>query len=652
MNRKIKFGVLFVTGLLMVAGFGLYLSRNVLLRHIIDGKIEQIERHHDLSIGYVSLQMPSVNQVELKNLTIIPQQRDTLLKLSSLIIDLNFWKLLGANISVKQVQTDGLNLSFVKKNSLANYDFLFKKDSTTTIVSEPQQDFAQRVSKTLGLAFELLPNNGAIRNFTISHQSDSAFIAVEIPELTIKESQFSTEVIVEEDTLKEIWMTRGELNKANKTVKAEIFKGKTNKISLPYIDKYYGAKITFDSLSYQLTETNKSNGEIALNGEAKISGLDIFHKALSPEVINLNNGRFNYQINIGRDFIELDSTTNVEFNHLQFHPYIRANKDNRWHFIFSINKPSFPADELFSSLPKGLFGNLEGLKTSGKLSYHFLLDADFNSLDSLKLESELVPDNFHIISFGKSNLAKMSEEFEYTAYENGRPVKTFAVGPSNPDFTPLDSISPLLQMSVMQSEDGAFYYHNGFLINMMREALIHDLQVKRFARGGSTITMQLVKNVFLNRNKNIARKLEEALIVWLIETQKLTSKERMYEVYLNIAEWGPLIYGAKEASKYYFNKRPSQLTANEAIFLASIIPKPKHFRNSFNPDMTLKENMDGYYNIIANRLAAKGLISEEEASEIQPEIEVTGEAKEDFTLSRDSMKVKLLKRENTKTEEE
>ena len=93
--------------------------------------------------------------------------------------------------------------------------------------------------------------------------------------------------------------------------------------------------------------------------------------------------------------------------------------------------------------------------------------------------------------------------------------------------------------------------------------------------------MQLVKNVFLNRNKNFARKLEEALIVWLIENERLTSKERMYEVYLNIVEWGPLVYGIQEASAYYFNKRPSQLNTEESIFLASIIPKPKHFRSSF-----------------------------------------------------------------------
>ena len=138
--------------------------------------------------------------------------------------------------------------------------------------------------------------------------------------------------------------------------------------------------------------------------------------------------------------------------------------------------------------------------------------------------------------------------------------------------------------------------------------------------------MQLVKNVFLNKKKNFARKLEEALIVWLIENQRLTSKARMYEVYLNIAEWGPLVYGIHEASTYYFNKRPSQLSAEECIFLASIIPKPKHFRNSFKEDGQLKAHLSGYFKLIAGRLVKKGLITEIEADSIRPEIKVKGEA--------------------------
>ena len=139
--------------------------------------------------------------------------------------------------------------------------------------------------------------------------------------------------------------------------------------------------------------------------------------------------------------------------------------------------------------------------------------------------------------------------------------------------------------------------------------------------------MQLVKNVFLNRHKNIARKLEEALIVWLIESQHLTSKERMYEVYLNIIEWGPLVYGAAEASRFYFEKEPSELTVSEAIFLASIIPRPKHFRSVFNPDATLRENQLGYYRVIARRLAVKGLMTEEEAEAFVPDVQIRGEAR-------------------------
>jgi len=84
---------------------------------------------------------------------------------------------------------------------------------------------------------------------------------------------------------------------------------------------------------------------------------------------------------------------------------------------------------LFGSLPKGLFSNLEGIKTSGELAYHFFLDANFALLDSLKLESELKERNFRIVNYGVTDLGKMSEEFIYTAYENGQPVRTFSNRP-------------------------------------------------------------------------------------------------------------------------------------------------------------------------------------------------------------------------------
>lgn len=634
-HRKTSIILTSLLGILLIGILGLFLARNPLLQHIANKRIVSAEGTYGLSIRYNSLRMKGVDEIELQGLSIVPHDRDTLLTLQTLNIELSFWKLLTGQIEIRKVRINALNASFIKADSITNYDFLFHKKEAVQEEQTVGGDYAQKIDGMLNLVFGFLPENGELNRIHITERQDSNFVAIDIPVLAIKDNRFQTDISIREDERAQHWTVSGELNRNTHTLKTELHAQGKGQIILPYINHSFGAELTFDTLAYSLTKERKSSDRVILNGKAEISGLHVYHKALSPEVINLDRGQLAYRINVGTNYLEVDSTTNLKFNRMEFHPYLKAEKkDTLWHLTASVNKPWFPADDLFSSLPHGLFSNLEGIKTSGELAYHFLLDVDFALLDSLKLESELKEKNFRIVQYGATNLRKMSEEFVYTAYEDGRPVRTFSIGPSWEHFTPLDSISPLLQMSVMQSEDGAFYYHQGFLPKAMREALIHDLKVKRFARGGSTITMQLVKNVFLNRNKNIARKLEEALIVWLIETEKLTPKARMYEIYLNIAEWGPLVYGAYEASAYYFDKHPSQLTSEEAIFLASIIPKPKHFRSSFTEDMKLKESMTGYYRLIAERLVKKGLLNEHQADSIRPDIKITGEAQKEFETGK------------------
>lgn len=622
-----------------------YLSRNAILHHIVNKRTVAIEQQYGLSIRYNELTMNGLSEVVLQRLSVVPHHCDTLLTLQTLNVRLSLPRLLRGHLAIRNVSVDNLHASFIKENGASNYDFLFRKAKPDEPATSGKTNYAQRVGETLELLYGFLPENGELNRLCITDRNDSNFLSISIPALAIKDNRFCSDISIKEDSLTQHWVINGALNRATQTLKADIHAHEGRKVILPYITHRFGAELTFDTLAYSLTKTEESSDKFTLQGEAQVSGLHVYHPALSPEAINLNRGQVFYRINLGEKFIELDSATNIRFNKMEFHPYLRAEKkEKQWHFTASVNKPWFPADDLFGSLPQGLFGNLEGIKTRGELSYHFLLDVDFALPDSLKLESELKERDFHITQYGRTNLEKMSKEFVYTAYEDGKPVRSFSVGPSWEHFAPLDSISPYLQMSVMQSEDGAFYHHQGFLPKAMREALIHDLKVKRFARGGSTITMQLVKNVFLNRNKNMARKLEEALIVWLIETEKLTSKERMYEVYLNIAEWGPLIYGAHEAAAYYFNKRPSQLTVEESIFLASIVPKPKHFRHSFTEDMKLKENLAGYYRLIAERLEKKGLISPSARDSVRPHIEVTGTARRDFSLSKDSMNKVLEER--------
>jgi hypothetical protein len=118
--------------------------------------------------------------------------------------------------------------------------------------------------------------------------------------------------------------------------------------------------------------------------------------------------------------------------------------------------------------------------------------------------------------------------------------------------------------------------------------------------------MQLVKNVYLNRQKTLARKLEEMLMVWLIENNRLSSKSRMLEVYLNVIEWGNNVYGIGEASRYYFEKTPAELNLGESIYLASIVPRPKSSLYFFEYQGNLRSSMVGYFNTIGGLMAKRG----------------------------------------------
>jgi membrane peptidoglycan carboxypeptidase len=200
------------------------------------------------------------------------------------------------------------------------------------------------------------------------------------------------------------------------------------------------------------------------------------------------------------------------------------------------------------------------------------------------------------------------------------------VGPENPNFRSLDQIPDYLKYAIMTSEDGAFYYHHGFIPDAIRESIITNLKQKRFARGGSTISMQLVKNVFLNRNKTITRKLEEMLITWLIEYERLVSKDRMLEVYLNVIETGPGVYGMTEAARYYFNKEVKNLTLAESIFLASIVPRPKAFKYSFTEEGKLQPYLENYYSLVSSKMLAKGWITPEDYDALEPLVILSGPA--------------------------
>src|SRR5918994_1471751 len=168
-------------------------------------------------------------------------------------------------------------------------------------------------------------------------------------------------------------------------------------------------------------------------------------------------------------------------------------------------------------------------------------------------------------------------------------------------WVPYGRISDHLKKAVLLSEDASFFSHNGVDIGELKEAFKRDLETFSFRRGGSTITMQLAKNLYLNPAKNPLRKIKEIIIAWQLE--QALSKTRIFEIYLNIVEWGRDIYGAEAASRYYFCKPAANLDPLEAATLAALLPSPRNSR---------ERNILSRRNLILGRLAKVGYLSLEE----------------------------------------
>lgn len=142
-------------------------------------------------------------------------------------------------------------------------------------------------------------------------------------------------------------------------------------------------------------------------------------------------------------------------------------------------------------------------------------------------------------------------------------------------WKPLSKISSHLQRAVIVAEDATFFQHEGFDWEGIRYAAVKDLEAGAFKKGGSTITQQLAKNLYLSTDKTLMRKMQEALIARQLEHH--LTKKRILELYLNVAEWGRGVYGAEAAARHHFNKPASDLTAEEAALLAAILPAPAHY---------------------------------------------------------------------------
>ncbi len=197
---------------------------------------------------------------------------------------------------------------------------------------------------------------------------------------------------------------------------------------------------------------------------------------------------------------------------------------------------------------------------------------------------------------------------DYVSYDDDK--KAYVISRVRPkDWVELEEVSEYARWAIIVSEDWAFYEHDGVDLRQLKIALQESMMAGEFTRGASTISQQVVKNALLTDERTIWRKIQEAILTLYLE--KITTKDRILELYLNIAELGENIYGIGEASHYYFNKAPKDLNAREGAFLAMLLPSPVRYSVSFDKK-ELTEFANEQVNSILVKMRQADVFDEEE----------------------------------------
>ena len=590
--------------LLLIGGVIAYNKREALLKAGIERAISKAKRDYHLDVKIGSARFAGLRTVDLDSISVVPENRDSLMFIEKFRVGIKLLPLIMGDIKLAEVKTSKAWIHLTRRDSIRNYDFLFRKKNADTTTTGRRMHLGQLANNLLNQMLYKIPDDMDVKDLEITFRNDTGSFSLLTPTATIVDGKVKSTINV--NGRESVWHVEGEVHPADKQLNLKLF-ADGKKVELPFIEREYGLKLNFDTIRTEMKRVTKSGDDFKISGSWAVKNLLINHPRIAANDIILPEGSIDADMVFGRNFVAIDSSSVIHIKNIEANPFIKYTLSPEKIYELKLHTNELDAQQLFNSFPPGLFESLEGMQVSGKLQYdmNFLLNSKFP--DKVVFDSRLNKKDFKVISWGKSNFRKINGPFVYTPYEYGKPMRNITIGPQNPDYTPINNISPLLRNAVLTAEDPSFYSHNGFVEESIRKSIATNFKEKAFKRGGSTISMQLVKNVYLNRQKTLARKIEEIMIVWIIENSNMSTKQRMFEVYLNLIEWGRNVYGIGEASRFYFDKHPSQLNLGESIFLASIVPRPKSGLNFFEGDGSLRTGLRGYFRLIGGLMAKRGL---------------------------------------------
>jgi hypothetical protein len=641
-NQKIILFLKVLMVFLILIAIGFFVFRDSILQQAIEKASTKMEQKYNSDLSIKKASFDGFSGISLTEITLVPKNADTLFRIQKMKTSINFWHLLLGDVQLGTLEIKNGMVQLIQKGNVKNFAAFLKKDDGESTTNE-KRDYAAFAYRIISKALNLIPTDMSVENLKFKLDDNGKKATIDIKKLVLSDKELETSINVQTNTFAQRWQISGFADPRNKKADIRIFNKDTGAIKVPYFDERYNLKSSFDSIRLNIDNIDKSGDELHIDGFTSITNFRINHPKIASKDVVIKNARFDYRFLLGSDFISIDSSSTVQFNQVKLRPYISYETEVDTIYKLKVVIPKMKAQDFIFSLPDGLFTHFQGMQAEGTFDYKLDFKFNKNKPDQLVFDSNLKKENLKITKYGEANLTKLNGEFVYRAIIKNVLQRPILVGSSNPNYTPTDQISPYLRKCVLTTEDPSFFSHHGFINEAFKQSIVKNIKTKKFSRGASTISMQLIKNVFLTREKTVSRKLEEILLVYILENNRIVSKERMLEVYFNIIEWGPNVYGIGEASRFYFQKSPSELTFNECLFLARIIPSPRKFMYQFNDQGKLRDFAAKQESFLTKIMTKRGLLSIDDTIYKSQPLLISGTAKSYLRLKvQDSIPVDSL----------
>jgi hypothetical protein len=611
---------------LSLIAIGFFVFRDSILQQALEKTFFEVDQKYNSTLSIKKASFDGFSGIILTEIILVPKNADTLFRIKKMKTSVNLWYLLLGDVQLGTLEIENGMVQLVQKGTVKNFAAFLKKN-TVASKENNKRDYADFADRIISKVVHFISTNLNVKNLKFKLDDNGKKATINIKKLTLLNKELETSIDVQTNTFAQRWRITGFADLRNHKANIQIFNKDGGAINVPYFDERYNLKSSFESIRLNIQNVNKSSGELHIDGFTSITNFRINHPKIASKDVVIKNARFDYRFLLGADFISVDSSSTVQFNQIKFRPYLSYDTEADTLYKLKVTIPKMKAQDFISSLPDGLFSHFIGMQAEGTFDYTLDFKFNKNKPNQLVFDSNLRKENLKITKYGEANLTKLNGEFVYKAIIKEVLQRPILVGSSNPNFTPTDHISPYLKKCVLTTEDPSFFSHRGFINEAFKQSIVKNIKTKKFSRGASTISMQLVKNVFLTREKTVSRKLEEILLVYLLENNHIVNKDRMLEVYFNIIEWGPNVYGIGEASRFYFQKSPSELTFKECLFLARIIPSPRKFMYQFNDQGKLRDYGTKQDSFLTNIMIRRGLLSVEDTIYKTPPLLISGAAK-------------------------